>query len=185
MIVDELIKHYQGVSPFSIKKTFTRYESEVVSIKVATKDGTKNLFLIKPLTFMNHSGNAVLKFMQNYKFPKTEMLVVYDDVYIPFGKLRFKVQNSSGGHNGLGSIINRVGSGITCLKGGIASEVGAVGGVGGVVLEKYVLENFSGAQKTQLKSYLAFSVKAIVSFLENGLEKTRQNFNNKSWCLGS
>lgn len=66
----------------------------------------EEIFLVKPMTYMNLSGQAVLKFLKEGSLKKEKTLIIYDDINLPFGSLRLKLKGSSGGHKGMESIIN-------------------------------------------------------------------------------
>ncbi len=84
--------------------------------------GEKIIFL-KPQTFMNLSGNSVIEIINFYKLdPKEDIIVVYDDMDLPFGQLRVKDKGSSGGHNGIKSIISHIGDNFIRIKCGIGSK---------------------------------------------------------------
>lgn len=72
-------------------------------------DGEK-IFLLKPLTFMNLSGEAVRPFLDYYKIDVGQMVVIYDDLDLPVGKIRLRLKGGHGGHNGIKSIINQLGT---------------------------------------------------------------------------
>lgn len=85
-------------------------------------DGEKVLFL-KPQTFMNLSGNSIVAVINFYKIdPKKDMIVIYDDMDLPVGKLRVKEKGSSGGHNGIKSIISHLGDEFLRIKCGIGKS---------------------------------------------------------------
>ena len=115
-------------------------------------DGT---LLLKPQTFMNLSGRAIQQVLAWHKWPPEEMLVVYDDSALPLGRLRFREKGSAGGHNGIKSIIQQLGS--DCfprLKLGIgSSEPGNMTG--------HVLGNFPPGERAQLENMLATAVDAV------------------------
>lgn len=73
--------------------------------------GNEKVILFKPQTYMNLSGEAVRPFLDYYKIDRDDMLVIYDDLDLPLGKLRLRQKGSAGGHNGVKSIIDHVGSG--------------------------------------------------------------------------
>lgn len=83
-----------------------KFKADVAKVRVADAD----LWLLKPLTFMNLSGESVIRFAQFYKLRPEQLLVVHDEIDLPFGELRLKVGGGHGGHNGLRSIIERGGS---------------------------------------------------------------------------
>jgi PTH1 family peptidyl-tRNA hydrolase len=70
----------------------------------------ENLFLLKPQTYMNLSGSCVSDFANFFKINSEDILVIYDDVYLPTGKIRFRDDGSSGGHNGIKDIIEKLGT---------------------------------------------------------------------------
>ncbi len=83
-----------------------RFNAEVAEGEVAAK----RVMVTKPLTFMNSSGDAVAKFFSFYKVAPQDLLVIYDDLDLPLGKLRLRPRGSAGGHHGMESIIARIGT---------------------------------------------------------------------------
>lgn len=84
-----------------------------------------NIFLQKPMTFMNLSGKAVSKLMKFHKIQPNEVLLIFDDLDLPFGKIRIKNGGGTGGHNGVESVINEIGSSkFTRLRIGIGKKSG-------------------------------------------------------------
>jgi len=83
----------------------SRFHGEVGRFVVAGRD----LWLLKPMAFMNHSGESVAKFARFYKIPPAEILVVHDDLDIPPGSVRLKVGGGDGGHNGLSDVTEKLG----------------------------------------------------------------------------
>jgi len=73
--------------------------------------GGKDVWLLKPTTFMNHSGESVAKLARFYKIPPAEILVVHDELDIPPGAVRLKIGGGDGGHNGLSDVTEKLGSG--------------------------------------------------------------------------
>ena len=70
----------------------------------------EKVIFVKPETYMNLSGNSVIEFINFYKIEYKDILVIHDDLDLPFGKIRVKTNSSAGGHNGIKSIINRIGN---------------------------------------------------------------------------
>jgi len=89
--------------------SFSREKFEGLFAEYRTSDGNKVL-LLKPLTFMNRSGESVGKFVRFYKLQPKEVLVVYDDLDLPLGKLRLRLKGSSGGHKGVLSVEHALGT---------------------------------------------------------------------------
>jgi peptidyl-tRNA hydrolase, PTH1 family len=100
MVVDELAYR------FNIKKYKQKFNSYY---EVATVNGEK-ILLIKPLTYMNLSGEAVKPFLNFFKAEIDDLLVIYDDLDLPVGKLRLRTKGSAGGHNGIKSMIQHLGT---------------------------------------------------------------------------
>ena len=101
MVIDELLQKLPGRF-----EEVNKFES--LFWKGRSRGG--NLFLQKPMTFMNLSGKAVSKLMNSFKIKPQEVLVVFDDLDLPFGKLRIRKGGGTGGHNGVDSIIKEIGS---------------------------------------------------------------------------
>lgn len=98
-IADEI-----GVSSFT--NTFNKFNAIVTEARY----NSEKVLLVKPLTYMNLSGEAVRPIMDWYKLTIDDILVIYDDLDLPVGKVRFKERGSSGGHNGIKSIIAHLGT---------------------------------------------------------------------------
>lgn len=138
-----------------------------------TKFKYKNddIILIKPTTFMNLSGDAVSAVMNYYKIDVSDILVVFDDLSIELGKLRFRPDGSDGGHNGIKSIIKSIGTHeFARLKIGIGPQPP-------IKAEEFVLQNFYKSQLDTLKTALKTAVEGIEFYLDEGMQKT-QNFYN-------
>ena len=127
--------------------------------------------LIKPTTFMNLSGEAVRAVMDYYKIEVKDILIVYDDIALDLGRIRFRANGSDGGHNGIKSIIKHVGTKeFDRLKIGIGPQPN-------IPSENYVLQNFLKEQHDELKNVLIKADKAIEFYLENGIQKAQNQFN--------
>jgi PTH1 family peptidyl-tRNA hydrolase len=129
-----------------------------------------DLVLVKPLTFMNESGLAVRKVLARERAPLTEMLVVVDDFSLPFGKLRFREGGSAGGHNGLRSIIEELGTEkFSRLRVGIGEpNSDAV---------DHVLSQFTRGEKLRLSELLDASADAVETWAREGVNKAANHFN--------
>lgn len=117
------------------------------------------IIVIKPLTFVNLSGEAVLSVMNYYKISRENILVISDDVNLSLGSVRLKVQGSSGGHNGLKNIIEKLGSSdYPRLRIGI-------GNVDAERLSQYVLSEFSIDEKIQLNVVIEKTIPFLASWV--------------------
>lgn len=131
----------------------------------------EDILLIKPATFMNLSGEAVRAVMDYYKIDVKDLLVIYDDIALDLGKIRFRPSGSDGGHNGIKSIINHLHTkDFDRLKIGIGPQPN-------IPSENFVLQNFPKDCLDELKSVLNKSIEAVEFYLENGVEKTQNRFN--------
>ena len=132
------------------------------------------LTIIKPTTYMNLSGKAVNYWMQEEKVPFKNLLIVTDDLALPFGTLRLKKKGSDGGHNGLTDVIATLNTTeFTRLRFGIGNEFAKGHQV------NYVLGKWSEEEEKLLPERLEQCVKLIKSFVAIGVDRTMSDFNNK------
>jgi len=134
----------------------------------------KNLLLLKPNTFMNLSGKAVRYWLQKENIPQDHLLIVCDDIAIPFGVLRMKGFGGDGGHNGLINIIENLGNNqFSRLRFGLGNLF-AKG-----KQTDFVLGEWNKEEKETLTSRIEMAVEMIKSFVAVGVDKTMTSFNNK------
>jgi PTH1 family peptidyl-tRNA hydrolase len=144
----------------------TRDASAVVQGRFHSLD----LVLAKPLTFMNDSGVAVRKLIARERAPLHEILVVTDDFSLPFGKMRFREGGSHGGHNGLRSIIDELGTEkVARLRVGIGEP-----GRGAI---DHVLSRFSPDERVRLPILLDAAADAVEAWAREGTSKAANRFN--------
>ncbi len=131
--------------------------------------------LLKPLTYMNKSGQSVRAVLDWYKLTAEDILVIYDDMDLPFGRLRMRLSGSAGGHNGMRSIISHVGGkNFPRLRLGIGKSGHKDATVG------HVLGKFSSSEKKVIVDLMKLSEEAIVLGLKDGVEKSMSYYNQKS-----
>lgn len=131
------------------------------------------LLLMKPQTFMNLSGQAVSKIMRFHQWDPSQILVVYDDVSIPLGTLRFREKGSAGGHNGIKSLIQHFGTDVfPRLKLGIGGP--RSGEMTGHVLGKFALD-----EQETLENMLATAVEAVQVARSSGVATAANRFHQK------
>ena len=131
----------------------------------------EGIYLLKPNTFMNLSGKSVAAVSGFFKIPPTDMLVLYDDVALPEGKLRIKPSGSAGGHNGIKSMIASLGSDqFPRLRFG-------VGAADGKSLVGHVLGQFDPASGEELHKSLEKAADAAIFATLRGLESAMNQFN--------
>ena len=135
------------------------------------KHGFEDIIVIKPTTFMNLSGDSVQLVMNYYKIDSDDLLVVYDDLSLELGKMRFRPNGSDGGHNGIKSVIKCVGTqSIPRLKVGIGPQPP-------IPSEQFVLQNFYKSQLEDLKPVLKSAVEGIDYYFDNDMQKTQNMYN--------
>ena len=134
----------------------------------------RQLILLKPSTYMNLSGNAVRYWMQKEKIPLENLLILVDDIALPFGELRMKPKGSDAGHNGLKNIAEMLGTeNYARLRFGIGNEYPKGGQV------NYVLGHFPEREIKQMEECLNLACEIINSFVLAGIQITMNLYNHK------
>ena len=129
-----------------------------------------DLTIVKPLTFMNDSGRAVRKVLAREHAPLNDLLVVADDFALPFGKLRFRENGGAGGHNGLGSIIDELGTEkFSRLRVGIGAPERS--------FVDHVLAQFQPDERQRLDGLLEAAADAVEEWARHGTSKASNRFN--------
>jgi len=153
------------------KKTFSAFSGE-------WNFSGHRLILLKPQTFMNLSGNSVMQALQFHKLPLSHLIVIHDELDLPFGTVRFKQGGGHGGHNGLRSIMENLGKGdFMRLRIGIGkSPYGDTTG--------HVLGKIPPDQMEILSRVLDGGIEMFEVMLKEGLPKAMSLFNNKNFMEG-
>lgn len=129
--------------------------------------------LMMPTTYMNLSGQAVRGYMEYFRIPKTQLLVVVDDIAIGFGEMRLKERGSAGGHNGLKSIEAHLGTAAyRRLRMGIGDR-------GHGELADYVLATFSAEERQELPAFLERGASVVLALADSGFERLMTAVNAK------
>ena len=148
-----------------------RENSRLKCLMTNLRNGYDDYLIIKPTTFMNLSGESVRAVMDYYKIPVEDVLIVYDDLSLELGKLRFRQNGSDGGHNGIKSVIKHVGTNnIARLKIGIGPQPN-------VPSEIFVLQNFSKDELEVLKATLTIAKSGIECYFKDGIAVAQNKFN--------
>lgn len=155
-----------------------RVKSRDGAATVRGRLGDDELILVKPTTYMNLSGEAVRKVLARERLPLKELLVVVDDMALPFGKLRIRARGSAGGHNGLRSIIGEMGTeGFARLRLGIGTAPqGTI---------EHVLGDFASAEQAHLDIVLDAAADAVELWAAAGPEEVAARWNGWQPDLGS
>ena len=161
MILDELAKQ-EGV----------KFYSERLAYYSDFKYKARTLYLIKPTTYVNLSGKALGYWMKTLKIPAENVLVLLDEIALPFGTLRLKPKGSAGGHNGLKSVEATLGhSDYARLRFGVGNDYPKGQQV------NYVLDGFAKEQLPELPALIERSIEMIKSFVTIGTELTMTRYN--------
>lgn len=130
----------------------------------------EKVIIAKPLTYMNNSGQAVKALKQFYKTPVNKIIVIYDDIDLPYGKVRVSKNRSAGGHKGLESIIEHLGSkDFKRIRLGIGPQIGKA--------EDFVLKTFSSDEKKKLNELLDTSHLVLEEILDKGFDTAANKYN--------
>ena len=134
----------------------------------------RKLILVKPSTFMNLSGKAVKYWMQKRSVEQEKILVITDDISLPFGVLRLRKKGAAGGHNGLYNIQESLGnSSYSRLRFGIGNDFPRGH------QSDYVLSSFTDENNKTIDERIAIGIKMVQSFVTIGIERTMSDFNGK------
>ena len=135
--------------------------------------GGGKLFLLKPQTYMNLSGRAVLSLSAYFSIPPERIIVLFDDISLPPGRLRIRAEGSAGGHNGIKSIIAEVGSqAFPRVKIGVGAKPNPE-----FDLADWVLSTFSAKEEKDLCFALENAADAALSIIDKGVPETANKYN--------
>ena len=170
----ENTRHNIGFMVLDHFANINNWKSKWNALYAETMVNNEKVLLVKPETYMNLSGNALIEFVNFYKINLEDILVIQDDLDLAFGTYKLKINSSAGGHNGIKSIIERLGSNsFARLKVGISNNKK-------MDTKDYVLGKFT---KEQLETFEKLSPtfnEIITSFITDGIDKTMNKYNRKS-----
>jgi len=164
MVADEIAKRHN--------LTMAMAPSQVPDAFAAKKFGAAPFLIAKPLTFMNRSGDAVAALAHYYDIGTSDLLVVVDEVALPFGRLRARARGSAGGHNGLKSVVERLGT--TEFP---RLRLGVGRGDARRDLADHVLSKFEADEQSALGEFIARAADAAEMFAAEGIAKVMNTYN--------
>ena len=169
----ELTRHNTG---FMVLDAFAKasnivFEDRRYGFVAETSLKGRKVFLLKPTTYMNLSGNAVRYWLNRENIDQTRLLVISDDVALPLGQFRLKGAGSNGGHNGLGHIQQLIGQNYARLRMGIGSDFPR-----GMQVD-WVLGRYSDEELKTLQPSIDLCVNIIKSFVLAGIDITMNQYN--------
>ena len=153
MVLDEMARKLLVHSSWFIDK---KLKSEILETNYQLPTTNYKLILVKPQTYVNNSGMAVRQLADYYKLPSTDLIVVYDELDLPLGKIKVRLGGASAGHHGVESIMNYLGTDqFIRVRLGIGPAIGPA--------EKFVLAEFSPQEKQHVKHMIKQAIKALDS----------------------
>lgn len=161
MVVEELARR------FKVEKEKSKFDAIIGETKI----GNETVLLVKPLTFMNLSGNAVQPLIRWYKLPLQDLLVIYDDLDLPVGELRIRAQGGHGGHKGMTSIMERLNTReIARMRIGIGRPENPD-------TINWVLGKFSSAERPLIDDAVNKTAEAVECWVINGIVRCMNTYN--------
>ncbi len=154
---------------YDIKINKTKFKADFGKGKLAGED----VFLVKPRTYMNLSGESVKLFKDYFKIPEENIFIIYDDIELPKGKLRIRKSGGPGTHNGMKSIVKEIGT-----KNFPRFRLG-VGSPENGDLVNYVLGRFNEEELPVIKELVQTTAKAVYTAIDMGLDKAMNMYNKK------
>ena len=164
MVVDEIARRHN--------LTLAMAPSQIPDAMIAKKFGDDALLMAKPLTFMNNSGEAVAALARYYDVPIGDLLIVVDEVALPFGRLRARARGSAGGHNGLKSVIARLGTTEFARL-----RLGVGRGDARKDLADHVLSKFEADEQSALGEFITRAADAAEMFAADDIAKVMNTYN--------
>ncbi len=162
MVLDELTSSLKATMPKA------KFDGLVFS---ATVQGQKVL-LVKPQTFMNDSGRCIRQVMDFYKIPSKNIVIIYDDIDLPEGKVRIRLKGGPGTHNGMRSIVSNIGENFPRVRIGIGQPPHKE-----MDLADYVLSKFSKDSQKTMEEAISKAAAAVSELIKNGVEASMQKYN--------
>jgi len=164
MVVDEIARRH-GID-------WASGPSQITETLIAKRFGDEPVMVAKPLTYMNNSGDAVAGLVRYFDVNHDDLFVVVDEAALPFGRLRARARGSAGGHNGLKSIIERLGTTeFSRLRLGVGR------GDGRRDLADHVLARFERGEQADLETLITRAADAAEMFAAEGISKVMNAFN--------
>ena len=140
-------------------------------------DGSK-VVLARPQTFMNLSGRSVGRLVKKFNINLNNIIVIHDELDLPLGKIRIRQDSSSGGHKGVSSIINKLGShGFTRIRVGIGRPTADIANTSETDIIHYVLSNFTAEEKKAIRQIIPDVSEAIYCLVTEGLTAAMNKYN--------
>jgi PTH1 family peptidyl-tRNA hydrolase len=163
-----VVDHYHNLKNNIWK---SKFKGEFTELEIEAQ----KVYFLKPLTYMNLSGESVQPMMTFYKITNEKLLVIQDELDLPFGQIHFKMGGGIAGHNGLRSIVQHIGTeNFARLRVGIGRPIGTRS------VSDYVLSDFSKEEKINFEGYLDKISEALDYYFKYGMTKAGNFYNKKN-----
>jgi PTH1 family peptidyl-tRNA hydrolase len=181
LFIDALVEVYDGQRRFK-----NEFKAETQKVQIAGQP----VLVCKPQTFMNNSGEAVQPLMGFYGIEPRDLIVVHDEVDVPFGELRFQIKRGHGGHNGIRNIHQLLGTDdYARLRLGVGRPPVFVNDEGvrraQQEVHEWVLSPFSKAEQARMHEVLELAMDGLEVWLKSGVNQAATEFNSKAIAKGS
>ncbi len=160
MVIDEITK---SLNHTNISKS--NFQAQVSK--------TQNLLLVKPQTFMNESGQSIISIANYYNIENHNIIIIHDDLDLPFGTIRFKLGGGHGGHNGLKSIDDHIGKDYIRIRIGIGKPKDKL------QIANYVLHDFTKDELNEINSIISHVINSIDAIQKISLEEVKSQYTTK------
>ncbi len=145
-----------------------KFDGLVFDVKI---DG-KKVFIVKPQTYMNDSGRCLMQIMQFYKIKPENIIVIYDDIDLPEGKVRIRAKGGPGTHNGMRSIVPHLTEKFPRIRIGVGQPPHKE-----MDLADYVLGKFSKESQKTMENAISVAAKAAIEIVKSGVDASMQKYN--------
>ncbi len=162
MVLDELTSQLKATMPK------TKFDGLIFS----ANSGSQKVILVKPQTYMNDSGRCIRQVMDFYKIPSENIVIIYDDIDLPEGKVRIRAKGGPGTHNGMRSIVSNIGENFPRVRVGIGQPPHKE-----MDLADYVLGKFSKDSQKTMEEAISKSADAVIELVKNGVDAAMQKYN--------
>lgn len=159
---------------FLVNKTKWQKNKKANCLFIRQQINNYEAMIIKPQTYMNNSGFSIIQIVKKYQFKPEDIIIIYDDLDLPFGQIRIRPAGSSGGHKGVQSIMDNLKSNnFIRIRIGIKNEFSEK-----IPAEKFVLKKFNRTEKKILEKEILPQIPQIIeTILEQGVEKAMSQYN--------
>ena len=172
-IGSDIIDHIAAQHNVSWKAN-ARFEAQTAVLQLEKR----KLMLLKPTTFMNHSGRSISATLSYHKLSPESLLVIYDDLTLELGRTKLSTSGSSGGHNGIENLLTQIGEGFARYRIGIGSKPNKK-----MNLADYVLSKFTKDEQSTLAGYLTTYIDHFHMILNDGLVVAMNTINQSKSTL--